>query len=138
MTDPDDIDHEGSHSDSKRSRDRTVRIDDRERLRRELDTFAAESGTVSETENGLVCDFASARFVIRFDGEIEAGMPLHDFAGRVEALRFDHTNGAITALGAIANSAGRETDDGTESDNGDGDDDREGVDCRVRYTFRRP
>jgi hypothetical protein len=52
-------------------------------------------------------------------------MPLHDLDGmEAAALRFDHANGAITAL------AGENREDGNDRDN-------EGAE-RFEYTFRRP
>jgi len=82
-------------------------IDDWNAVVSTLDEFADD---LHETDGGVTCEFdRGARFAVFEDGTVEAGMPLHDFAGGAETLVVDHDSGSITALG-----------DGTE------------------YTFRRP
>ena len=95
-----------------------VSIDDWETVVSNLERFAGERGEVTETDGGVRCDFGNARFEVRTSGTVTAGMPLHDVEGvNATALRFDHANGAVTAL------AGNEHDDDGE---------------RFEYTFRRP
>ncbi|WP_435159339.1 hypothetical protein [Haladaptatus sp. DFWS20] len=43
----------------------------------------------------LIARMGVARFTISRDGHVTAGMPLHDFDGRADALVFDHNAGAI-------------------------------------------
>ncbi|WP_049899248.1 hypothetical protein [Halococcus agarilyticus] len=90
MTDPTDTNRE-------------VPIDDWDAVVATLDEFA-------KTDDGVVCESdRGARFAVSVDGTVEAGMPLHDFAGGADTLVVDHDDGSITVVG-----------DGTE------------------YTFRRP
>lgn len=84
-----------------------VPIDDWDAVVATLGEFADE---LRETDDGVVCEFdQGARFAVSGDGTVEAGMPLHDFAGGADTLVVDHDAGSITVVG-----------DGTE------------------YTFRRP
>jgi hypothetical protein len=84
-----------------------VSIDDWNAVVSALDGFADD---LRETGDGVVCEFdQGARFAVSTGGTVEAGMPLHDFAGSAETLVVDHDDGSITVV-----------DDGTE------------------YTFRRP
>ena len=67
---------------------------DRHRLETELGRFAPD---VAERSDGtLVATFGStAHFAVEPDGTVDAGMPLHDFAGPAERLAFDHEDGVI-------------------------------------------
>lgn len=88
-----------------------------------LERFAGEDGAISTTEEKASCEVGSARFEIRRNGVVSAGMPLHEVAGvQARALRFDHANGAITVVGG-ENGGDREDEEETE---------------RFEYTFRRP
>lgn len=65
---------------------------------RELD------GTVTATDERIELQSGSARFAVDREGQVEAGMPLHDLTtGGVTALAVDHDRGAIRLV----------TDDGT-------------------------
>lgn len=105
-----------------------VPIDDWTAVVANLERFAGERGTVSETEGGLRCVVGTARFEVRRDGTVHAGMPLHDVSNAdVRTLRFDHDGGAIVALAAAESVDGTGPDGDAGSDGG-----------RFEYTFRRP
>lgn len=59
------------------------------------DRLGAFDADVTETEAGLTLERGSARFHVARDGRIEAGMPLHEFDGRVDALLLDPEGGRL-------------------------------------------
>ena len=87
---------------------------DRTALRQALEQFA-DVEAVDEMEDGsLRARFGSQTHVtVTADGHVEAGMPLHSFAGPADHLEFDHDAGAIRVR------------------TGEGED-------AVAYVFRRP
>jgi hypothetical protein len=72
--------------------DETVAVDDWAAVERGLRGF---DGTVDADDDRLTLRKGSARFAVTRDGRVEAGMPLHAFAGEAETLRFDHEEGTI-------------------------------------------
>jgi len=68
---------------------RLVPIGEWDRLRRELERWC--DGRVEADGDRIDCHAGSARFLVRRDGHVEAGMPLHELAREdVEAIGFDH------------------------------------------------
>jgi hypothetical protein len=75
-----------------------VPISEWDRLRRSLDEWCR--GGVEATGDSIVCEAGGARFTVHRDGQVEAGMPLHEF-GRsgVDAVGFDHDRRELLVVG---------------------------------------
>jgi hypothetical protein len=63
-------------------------------------------GTVTTSDDRLELRSGSARFAVSRDGQVEAGMPLHDLTtGGVTALVVDHDRDAIRLVTADGETA---------------------------------
>ncbi|WP_433625920.1 hypothetical protein [Halomicrococcus sp. NG-SE-24] len=75
-----------------------VSIDDWDAVEEHLRRFA-DTGRVDTAGERVVAELDNSRFSVARDGEVSAGMPLHDFDAVVDELRFDHDGGAIVVRG---------------------------------------
>lgn len=75
-----------------------VPLSDWERVREAFERFC--DGTLVEDDGRIECRSGAATFAVTRDGVVDTGMPLHEFGREgVEALGFDHGNGAIVIRG---------------------------------------
>ncbi|MFB6139521.1 MAG: hypothetical protein ABEJ26_03695 [Halosimplex sp.] len=72
----------------------TVDPTDRDAVRRELVRFAGPDA-VSGRDDGALVASGVTHVAVRPDGRVEAGMPLHEFAGAPDRLVFDHDAGEV-------------------------------------------
>jgi len=65
-------------------------------VRDHLERFAGVDAVTTRDDGAIRADFGGVtHVVVRPDGRVETGMPLHEFSGPVEALRFDHEAAAL-------------------------------------------
>jgi len=74
----------------------TVDPTDTDAVKRNLERFAGEAAVSEDEDGAVVANFRGVTHVtVHPDGQIETGMPLHEFAGAADRLRFDHDAGEL-------------------------------------------
>lgn len=74
----------------------TVDITDWDAITTELERFC-DGGELHVESDTASCEHGDAVFTVYANGRITGEMPLHEFDGEAETLRFNHANGTITA-----------------------------------------